>query len=1011
MSTKRYMANKSVFQPLLGEEAGSTSKKRQRSRIALAISLLTVFGGACVYLACQLPSTASTKAIQAENFWFDDATRVVAPGISLASFYHGFSKCQSIRERALAETNTTRLRHRNPRSATSKALVIKNGHLWLGDRYFDGDILIENGLISAIDETVDIPEGSQVIDAAGRVVTPGIVDMHSHMGVDSFPGLDALDDTNEMTSPTTPYVRVVDALNPSDPGIKIVASGGITTSLILPGSGNLMGGEAAVIKLRPVPTLSVQDMLITANVTSEDLEVTWRYMKMACGENPKGYYGGELKKMPMTRLGENYLFRRRFEEAQALMLKQDDWCDAAERINRTFPTDRPINEDSITRLSERYPENLELESLVALLRHQVILNVHCYLPQDLEAMVHHSLEFDFEIGSFHHALSAWQVPEIIKRAKSNITIATFGDMWGYKVEAWNQNVHAPKILSAAGIPVAFKSDHPVMNARDLLHEAQKAYHYGFNEHDSLRALTSVPANALGVGHRIGSLQVGKDADIVVWEQHPLRLGARPKHVVIDGTELDFKESWTKAVEEVVTDSTEATIERKHEEYRKDRHYLPPVSTSSMKLEDHGLDNPMSFDEACDNNVDSFVLRNISRLFMSPEEIYDASELGHDISMVVKEGKLLCAGTNCGRRNIDWPHFSPVFEMGGAVVIPGMISTGNPLGLQEIQAESRTTDGYAQNDVYDAALPQKIVRAVDGLKFNGLHLQKAFKAGVTASVSQPLIMGDLLAGVSVAFRTGTQNTVLDSNDTIIEDETALHFSVKNTGKLTVSQQIAAIRDLLLSNADKDGSVNVFARAAQGQLPVVVQTDNKDEIASILHMKQQLKEQSKGKLDVQFVILGGAEAYLVANHLSRLDVPVILMPARCYPATWQSRECLAGPPLTQKTGLDILLSYGVRVALASTDADNGDARNMIWEAGWNLAHNHDLSLSDAVGLVTWNPAKIFNLQKDANSAAAGIIQRHRKVDFVAYNDNPFILGSKVLMVYGGGRSGPVCFPKQV
>lgn len=125
-------------------------------------------------------------------------------------------------------------------------------------------------------------------------------------------------------------------------------------------------------------------------------------------------------------LGESYLFRRQFEEAQALLRAQDDWCDAAVRINKSSGADKPVNEETFTRLTERFPESIKLESLVALLRKQVKLNVHCYLPHDLEAMVDHSLEFDFEIAAFHHALSAWQVPDIIKRAKTNITIATFG---------------------------------------------------------------------------------------------------------------------------------------------------------------------------------------------------------------------------------------------------------------------------------------------------------------------------------------------------------------------------------------------------------------------------------------------------------------------------------------------------------------------------------------------------------------------------------------------------------
>lgn len=227
-------------------------------------------------------------------------------------------------------------------------------------------------------------------------------------------------------------------------------------------------------------------------------------------------------------------------------------------------------------------------------------------------------------------------------------------------------------------------------------------------------------------------------------------------------------------------------------------------------------------------------------------------------------------------------------------------------------------------------------------------------------------------------------------------------------MTVSQQVAAIRELLVTSREKDAATDVFARAAQGKLPVVVETHNKDEIASIVQMKQQLKQDGAS---VQFVILGGAEAHLVADHLARLDIPVVLQPARCYPITWQSRQCLAGPPLTRDTGLDILLRQGVRVGLASTDLDNGDARNLIWEAGWNLAYKTGMTREDAVGLVTWNLATIFGLDRPENPNPVGVLRQGRRADFIAYNGDPFVLGTQVLMVYGGGHAGPLCFPKQI
>ncbi|ORZ24343.1 hypothetical protein BCR42DRAFT_402733 [Absidia repens] len=1001
--------------PLLHSEYPTPRAAKWKTRMALTIGAVVAFGTSCILLSRQLPHASPSNTtlnsygndayIQDSGFFAND---VVAPGISLASLQRGLAQCRDIKEREGAFTNTTRLRHRNPRASPSsmgKHLLIKNGHIWLGDHYVDGDILIQDGLIKAVGNNISYNQNvTTILDAEQRVVTPGIVDMHSHMGVESLPSLNANTDGNEMTDPTTPFVRVFDAFNPSDNGIKIVASGGITTSLILPGSGNLMGGEAAVVKLRPVSTLSVYDMLIGAGVSKEDQEIVHRYMKMACGENPKSYYGDSLNKMPMTRMGEGYLFRKRFEQARNLLREQNDWCEAAEQMEN--------GDSSTSRLSDRFPETLELESLVALLRGQVKLNVHCYLPQDLEAMVHHSLEYDFEIAAFHHALSAWQVPDILKRAKTNITVATFADMWGYKQEGWYQNVHAPNILTDAGVPVAFKSDHPVMNARDLVHEAQKAHHYGFSEHKALSALTSVPANALGLGHRIGSIETGKDADIVIWERHPLRLGARPKKVIIDGEVMDFTKPWAKGVEDAMDE--QFLMDDSHGDTSLPNSPLDDATlrerpTGTMHLEDHGLNNPIRMADACAKGVRSFVLRNIDRLVMGPGQEFhrdhddsvssSSSIFNRDIFLVVQDEMVVCAGHDCNRDQVDWPTSSPVFDMNGAVIIPGMISSGVPLGMIEIQSESSTMDGFTSNDIDDEKLPKTVTKAIDGIKMNGMHMRKAFQAGVTGTISQPLIGSLPLAGVSVAARIGVENTILDTNDTIIEEEAALHFVIDHDGKMTISQQMAGIRKLLTTNAKEDPKKNVFARAAHGQLPVVVEIDNKDEIASIIQMKRQL--QTELGYPIQFIILGGAEAHLVAIHLHRWSIPVILMPARCFPSTWSQRLCLPGHPYTKDTVLDVLLKHGVLVGIASTDVDNGDARNLIWEAGWNLAHNADLTSEQAVGLVTWNIADIFGLDK-----YVGRIQLGRKADFVAYNGDPFEFGTRVLMVSGGGHDGPLC-----
>ncbi|KAI9286692.1 hypothetical protein BC943DRAFT_290772 [Umbelopsis sp. AD052] len=989
------MPGDNASQPLLASPRKST---KSRSKIIL-ISAAVVFLGTSLYLASLTPSVNQAAVFQQTATDNHDIGSVQSPGISEKTLEHGIQQCSAIEARKTAGKSSSR-REKNPRAVSNTPpLLIRNGYIWVGNSYLDGyDILVDHGLIQKVEKNIETLPEYDIIDAKSRVVTPGIVDMHSHIGVESLPMLEATTDGNEGTNPNTPYVRALEAFNPSDPALGIVMSGGVTTSLALPGSGNLMGGEALAIKLRPVSSLSVEDMQVSAGA-DESEEKIWRYMKMACGENPKNSYGYAEGTMPLTRMGEGYLFRKWFNNASKLKNQQDDWCEAAERLNASS------HHHQTTRLSTPFPEDLELESLVALLRGDTKLNIHCYEPHDLEAMVRHSLEYDFEITAFHHALKAWKVPEIIKRAKGNITIATFSDMWGYKFEAMDGNVRAAQILGEAGIPVAFKSDHPVLTAQDLAHEAAKAYHYGLGEHKALQSVTTIPASAMGLSHRIGSIAPGMDADIVIWERHPLRLGARPDHVIVDGIKQQFNSSFDIPPNVLASLNLGSPSDAK-KDTRKDR--APIVNGDSLKLEDHGSKNPVTFTEACSPNTDSFVLRNIGKLFLAKNTVYDntkALRKEDELYVIVENGTIVCSGAGCGRDKIDWPNKSAVFDLNGGYVLPGLISTGARIGLVEMISESSTHDGFADNKLNDPDLHKTITRAVDGLKFGTEHLEKPYRAGVLHSITQPLVNGDkVVAGVSVAFKIGAENTVLDSDDIIIKEEAALHFVLTLVPEPAKSEQIAGIRRLLVSNLDKDTNENVFARAAKGQLPVVIQTDDKDEIAQIIKMKQHIQSLQGGSV-VRFVILGGAEAWLVADHLAAAQIPVVLAPPRCRPAFWGQRHCLSGKPMQDATGLDVLVAKGVLVGVASLDADDGYVRNLIWDAGWNLATNNNLTDADAVGFVSWNLAEIFGLHH-SNGSPVGVLAAGQPAELVAYDGNPFEFGTQVQLVAGGGRRGVSC-----
>lgn len=394
---------------------------------------------------------------------------------------------------------------RTAQRPVSGPVLLQHGQLWTatGDKLDDTDLLLQDGRITMIGKGLVAPQGARVVDVRGKVVTPGLVDMHSHLGVYAAPNARAHADGNEMTAPTTPAVRAIDAFDPEDAAIARAVAGGVTTALVLPGSGNVMGGQALYVKL------------LGATVAQMQVSGAPRAMKWAMGENPKRFYGGRGQ-LPMSRMGHGWVMRQRLFEAQELRDQQDRWDKEA---NRTGP--RPLR--------------AELEPLVALLRGEVLLQVHCYEVHDIETLVRIADEFHFKIAAIHHALEAWKVPALLK--ERGIAVATFADLWGFKMEAYDASVHAPRLLQQAGVRLALKTDHPVIDAQYFIHEAAKAHHYGLDEQAALQAVTRNPAQAIGMAHRIGTLEKGKDADVLVWPGSPLRLGARPERVFVDGVEV------------------------------------------------------------------------------------------------------------------------------------------------------------------------------------------------------------------------------------------------------------------------------------------------------------------------------------------------------------------------------------------------------------------------------------------------------------------------------------------
>ena len=361
----------------------------------------------------------------------------------------------------------------------------------------NGSIYIKDGKIAAVGENVNAPSGAAVIDAGGKYVTPGIVDSHSHIALD--------DDVNEATSPITPQMMMKDAFDYQDKAIYRALAGGVTTSLLLHGSANMIGGQAVVIKHKYG---AGRDEMLFPNAP--------RSIKFASGENPKRVYGTR-EQLPSTRMGNFAVQREALVQAQDYMREWDTYNEKVKRADKDATAPK---------------RDLKLEALADVLRGKLMVQIHCYRADEFLTEIAMAHEFGYKIRAFHHALEAYKVPE--KLAAENIGIATFADWWGYKQEAWDAIPWNAVMAMRKGVRVAIKSDSEDYTRR-LNQEAAKTMRYGgATEEEALKMITLNAAWIVGVDDRVGSIDVGKDGDLVIWDGYPLSSYGVPDKVLIDG---------------------------------------------------------------------------------------------------------------------------------------------------------------------------------------------------------------------------------------------------------------------------------------------------------------------------------------------------------------------------------------------------------------------------------------------------------------------------------------------
>jgi len=376
-------------------------------------------------------------------------------------------------------------------------LLIKHGYIKTmacGD-IENGCVLIDDhGKIVAVGKELEVPEGCAVIDAQGRLVTPGCIDAHCHIGLDNEGMGWEGHDYNEIVDPLTPQMRAIDSINPQDEAFALALRGGVTSACTGPGSANVVGGTFAAIKLAGK---RVDNMVIKHPLA----------MKCAFGENPKRCYGQGLKKSPTTRMATAALLRELLFKARNYMLDKDAGK------NPTF--------------------DMKLEAMLPVMRGEIPLKAHAHRADDILTSIRIAKEFGVKLTLDHCTDGAIIADELAKEGYSAFVGPTLGGK--SKIELRNKSFTTPAVLHEAGVPISIITDAPVIPLQYLPMCAGLAVEAGLDEETAWHAITINPAVQTGIGDRVGSLETGKDADVVIWTANPLTtVGAEAYITIVDG---------------------------------------------------------------------------------------------------------------------------------------------------------------------------------------------------------------------------------------------------------------------------------------------------------------------------------------------------------------------------------------------------------------------------------------------------------------------------------------------
>ena len=847
-----------------------------------------------------------------------------------------------------------------PRGQTQPAIAIRGATLLTVTKGTipAGTIVMRGGMIEAVGTNVAVPAGAQVIDAAGRFVSPGIIDAHSHIAADSI---------NEGGTTVSSMTGVEDVLDPTDINIYRDLAGGLTAANVLHGSANPIGGKNAVIKLRWGKPRA-KDLLFEGAMPG---------IKFALGENPKDMrpFGQQgPRRFPVTRPGVEFVIRDAFTRAQAY---QRSWQDYERR--------RQAGEDV---LAPR--RDLQLEPLVEILEGKRLVHAHGYRADEMLMLIRLAEEMGFKIATFQHVLEGYKIAK--EMAAHGAGASTFSDWWGYKVEVIDAIPHNAAIMVRKGVVVSINSD-SAEHARRLSTEAAKAIKWGGLTEDEAFALVTInPARQLRIENRVGSLEPGKDADVVIWSHHPLSSYAVADRVYIDGTLYYDRKA----------ESTRLT------ELRKDKEALMAAEQSQRKAPptttDPQTERPRSVISGGATNGDALkggAATGTTGQTPGPQETGPVTAIInariHPVTAAsIERGTILIRGRNIAAVGADLtvPAGATVIDAAGADVYPGWINGRTTLGL----AEPGSNTFYDVNEMLDF---NQVLRAIVAYKADSDAIPVARANGVTTAAVIPsggLLGGQAaivnldgwtyeeaalrpLAGVSFQFptvgRQGGFGPNPDRNREYDDLKKERDAKVERVGALI--ERARGYARTPKAERTTDWSLEALVPVVERRIPLLTLANSETEIREAIAFGD--------KHNVRVVITGGMESPLVAPLLRERNIPVILGDVLSLPAREDMSHSESYAAAAQLSQADVKFAFGT----GGYQSVRLLPYNAAISVAWGLKHE------DAIKALTIDAADILGVADVVGSIEAGKI-----ANLVVSKGDPLEIRTELMHVFVNGKS---------